>query len=281
MPAKRLEELLDEWNLSPDGGGADPRHGSRSAVVPVRTEEGRPAVLKVASPGAEGGHEHLALRHWAGNGAVRLLRADPGRGVLLLERLHETDLTEGYDLEACEIVAGLYARLHVPAPPSLRTLGSLVARWTEQLSRLDRDVPIPRRLVEHAISVGGGFADDPATNGALIHTDLHYAHVLAADREPWLAIAPKPLSGDPHFEIAPMLWTRWADVAGQVRDGVRRRFDTIVDVAGLDEDRARAWVVLRVVHDATRTVTDPAYRGTPEDGARLTTRVAVAKAVQG
>ena len=43
-----------------------------------------------------------------------------------------------------------------------------------------------------------------------------------------------------------MLWNRWDEVVatGDVRDAVRRRFHTIVDAAGLDEDRARDWVVL-------------------------------------
>jgi streptomycin 6-kinase len=39
----------------------------------------------------------------------------------------------------------------------------------------------------------------------LLHWDLHYLNILAphpADqREPWLAIDPKPLAGDPGFEL--------------------------------------------------------------------------------
>ena len=45
---------------------------------------------------------------------MRLLSADPHRWALLLERLHPTDLDSLAVLEACEVVAGLYARLHVP-----------------------------------------------------------------------------------------------------------------------------------------------------------------------
>jgi streptomycin 6-kinase len=52
---------------------------------------------------------------------------------------------------------------------------------------------------------------DPATTGTLVHGDLHYANVLAGDREAWLTIDPKPVSGDPHFEPAPMLWNRFVD----------------------------------------------------------------------
>ena len=72
---------------------------------------------------------------------------------------------------------------------------------------------------------------DPASTGTLIHGDLHYENVLAADREPWLVIDPKPMSGDPHYEIAPMLWDRWDELAGYVREGVRRRFHTLSEAA--------------------------------------------------
>src|SRR4029453_3561188 len=90
-------------------------------------------------------------------------------------------------------------------------------------------------------------AGDPATDGVLVHGDLHYLNVLAADRAPWLAIAPNPLRGDPPLEPAAMLWNRWDEVvaSGHVRDAVRRRFHALVDTAGLEEDRARDWVVLR------------------------------------
>ncbi len=84
----------------------------------------------------------------------------------------------------------------------------------------------------------------------MIHGDLHYENVLAADREPWLVIDPKPTSGDPHYEVAPLLWNRWEELAGDVRGGIRRRFLTTVDAAGMDEDRARDWVIVRMIHNA-------------------------------
>lgn len=267
MLPHRVAELLDEWELTADD--APPAHGFCSLVVPVQTGDDRPAVLKLAFPHEDGAHEHLALRHWAGDGAVELLRADPHRAALLLERLDTVDLTSVWDLEACEIVGELYGRLHIPAPPQLRRLPDLVAAATQRLR--ESSSPLPRRLVEQAIGLGDELAADPAAAGTLIHTDLHYANVLGADRAPWLAIDPKPLSGDPHYELAPMLWNRWEETAGQVRAALRRRFDTLVEVAGLDEERARAWVVVRMVHLAA----DPE---TPHDW--LTTCVAVIKAVQ-
>lgn len=73
-----------------------------------------------------------------------------------------------------------------------------------------------------------------------------------------------------------MLWNRWGELAGDVRDGVRRRFYTLVDTAPFDEDRARAWVILRMVHNAVWELS----RAARPDPAWLTVCVAVAKAVQ-
>ena len=110
---------------------------------------------------------------------------------------------------------------------------------------------------------------DAATTGTLIHGDLHYENVMAADREPWLAIDPKPMSGDPHYELAPMLWNRFEELSApgsalSVRDGVRQRFHTLVDHAELDEHRARDWVVVRMLNNARGAGARPA-RGAAAD----------------
>jgi streptomycin 6-kinase len=275
---KLTSALIEEWQLTLDG---TPTHGYCALVLPVRTTGGRPAMLKIGFPDDESEHEPLALQHWHGNGAVELLRADPHRSAMLLERLHREDLTDLWDLEACEIVAAFYRRLHVPAPPQLRTLTSYIERWGGGLAELPRNAPIPRRLVEQALALGRDFVADPASTGTMIHTDLHYENVLAADREPWLVIDPKPVSGDPHYELAPMLWNRMEELEGDLRNGLRRRFHTLIDTAELDEHRARDWVVVRMVHNALFRLQDPpeTTRITPTD-AYLTDCIAIAKAVQ-
>lgn len=272
LPAIAVD-MLARWRLRPDG---PPMHGHCSLVLPVRTADGAAAVLKISFPDDESEHEHVVLRRWAGAAAVRLLSADPHRRAMLLERLHGADLTGLTDVDACRVVAGLYRRVHVPAMPPLRTLGSYLRRWNADLAALPRGAPIPRRLVEQAAALGADLAAEPATDSRVIHCDLHYANVLAADREPWLVIDPKPVNGDPHYEIAPMLWNRWEELGGDVREGVRRRFHTLVDAAGFDEDRARAWVVVRMVHNAMWALQD----GPRADPGWLTTCISVAKAVQ-
>jgi streptomycin 6-kinase len=277
-----VHDLLEEWQLAADG---EPTNGYCALVLPVRTPGGAPAVLKVGFPDDESEHEHLALQHWHGRGAVQLLRADPHRRAMLLERLHREDLTDLWDLEACEVVAGLYAQIHVPAPPQLRPLTAYVERWSAGLAGLPRSAPVPRRLVEQALSLSRDLVADPTGTGTMIHTDLHYENVLAGDRQPWLVIDPKPVSGDPHYELAPMLWNRFDELTAQpgqsLRDGLRRRFHALVDAAGFDEHRARDWVVVRMMHNALWCLQDEAdvQRQTSTD-AYLTMCIAIAKAVQ-
>jgi len=275
--------LIDTWRLRPDG---EPTYGHCSLVLPVRTAEAAAAVLKIGFPDDESEHEHIALRRWGGDGAVRLLSAEPHHRGLLLERLASLDLGTVSESEACLVVADLYRRIHVPVLPQLRPLSSYVRRWTAELAGLPRNAPIPRRLVEQAIALGTDLIADSAVADRVIHTDLHYGNVLAgnvlaanshaAERQPWLVIDPKPVNGDPHYEIAPMLWNRWEEIAGDVRDGVRRRLWMLVDAAGFDEDRSRAWVIVRMVHNAMWALQD----GPQADPTWLTRCIAVAKAVQ-
>ncbi len=272
-----VDRLAGQWELRPDG---PPAHGHCSLVLPVRTAEGSSAMLKIGFPEEDSEHEHLALRRWGGRGAVRLLSAAPHSRALLLERLGPTDASELPESRACEVVAGLYRQLHVPALASLRGLSGFIARQTADLTDLSRDVPIPRRLVEQAVALGRDLAADRSMPDRVLHTDLHCGNVLAGAGdagEQWLAIDPKPLNGDPHYEIAPMLWNRFEQFPpGDVRTGVRRRLWTLVDAAGFDEDRARAWVIVRMVHNAMWAVQD----GARADPSWLTTCVTVAKAVQ-
>ncbi|WP_006244484.1 aminoglycoside phosphotransferase family protein [Mycolicibacterium tusciae] len=252
-----LDDLVIEWDLCPDGPAID-TEGSR--LMPVRADSA-PAVLKIGASE----HAHLVLRRWNGRGAVRLLRADPHRRALLLERLGTTNLVP--DDDACTVIADLYRRLHVPAMPQLPSAATLTEQWAEDFDALPRSAPIPHRLVEQAATLCRDLATAPADT--TLHGNLHCGKVLAAEREPWLAIAPQPLNGDPPFELAPMLWTGWDD--GPNRDDVRHRFYTLVDAAGFDEDRAKAWAIVRIVRAAVNALDHPG---------QLTQLITIAKAIQ-
>ncbi|MEU2227935.1 aminoglycoside phosphotransferase family protein [Streptomyces sp. NPDC018347] len=236
--------FLDRWRLRLDGPSMN---GVSALVLPVVRADGLRAVLKLQLRDAESEGEPVALRIWDGDGAVRLLDHDPATGTMLLERLDETRMLAGLDdtREAVLVIARLLAHLtSFPAPPGLRRLGDITAAMLERTPRaLERVTdPAARRIVAGCAAAVREVAGEPGDR--LLHWDLHDENVLAADRADWLAIDPKPLAGDPGFELWPALDNRF-DAAE-----VRWRFDAMTEVLGLDRDRARAWTYGRLLQHA-------------------------------
>jgi streptomycin 6-kinase len=246
---------LDRWRLRRDGPAAS---GAVALVLPVLREDGTAAVLKLQPVDEETAGEPVALRAWGGRGAVRLLEHDPASGSMLLERLDAGRSLAAMpdDLAALRILAGLLGRLcAVPAPDGLRGLGdtatALLDRVPRALARLSD--PAERRLADRCAGPLADLATEPGDR--LLHWDLHYDNVLAPHpargREPWLAIDPKPLAGDPGFELLPALHNRWDDVVatGDVPRAILRRFDLMTEVAGIDRRRAAGWTLARVLQN--------------------------------
>jgi len=266
-----VEASLAEWDLTLDGASM---HGICALVVPVRLDDSSPAVLKVTWPHVDAEHEHLALQHWGGRGAVRLLAANPGRWTMLLERLDGgRDLQDEPIDQACQVIGGLLRQLDHPSLPQLARLSAQAARLVARLDAAPQ--AIPRRFVEQARAVVTDLVTDDAIDSRMVHTDLHYWNVLAADRQPWLAIDPKPLAADPAFAVTPALWNRWDEAisSGDLRRHLRRRLAIICEAAGLDEERARSWSIAREVQMALCAVQD-------DDAGELTKAIAIIKAMQ-
>ncbi|MFE3942051.1 aminoglycoside phosphotransferase family protein [Streptomyces sp. NPDC059118] len=251
-------DFLDRWTLRQDG---PPAHGMASLVLPVTRADGMPAVLKLQQVTEDNIGAAPGLRVWDGDGVVRLLDHDPGTGTMLLERLDAARPLSAVadDTAAVQILAEPMARLvAVAAPPGFRQLADIAAAMldvTPGAVPLLHD-PAERRLMGTCASAVAELLPEPGDR--LLHWDLHYDNVLAGQREPWLAIDPEPLAGDPGFELLPALDNRWAEVvaSGDVTRTVRRRFDQLTEVLGLDRRRATGWTLGRVLQNALWDVED-------------------------
>jgi streptomycin 6-kinase len=264
-----LTEGLERWGLQVDG---EPRTGWTAIVVPVRRGAQRLA-LKVCWPHPEALLEPLALRTWAGNGAVRLVAALPSDGLLLLERLDaDADLTPVWADEACEVIGELLRRLHVPAPPQVMRLGEFLA---PHLDRMATRPAVPRRITQRTTGLArellGG--DGPEV---LLHTDLHFANVLRRRDGAWVAIDPKPVAGHPGFDVFPVLRNRVDEMGtgAAFRWSVRHRVELVAEAAGTDVDEALAWSLLRAGVEVSWTSEEG-------DAEALSTAVALTKALDG
>jgi streptomycin 6-kinase len=252
------ESYLNRWELTLDGPS---RSGMGGLVLPVRRPDGSAAVLKLQRRDGESDGEAIGLRIWDGAGAVRLLDDDPETATLLLERLDgdRSLATVPDDMVALEILTGILARLvQHPAPPDLRRLQDIATDMVDQTPGAVDQVPDPerRRVLRMCAAVVADLVRDPGDR--LLHWDLHYENVLAGEREPWLAIDPKPLAGDPAFDLLPALWNRWDDVVatGDVPAAVLRRFDFMVEALDLDRPRAVGWSLGRVLQNGLWNIED-------------------------
>ncbi|MEX2211287.1 MAG: aminoglycoside phosphotransferase family protein [Gaiellaceae bacterium] len=220
-----VEEVAELWSLRL---GTRYELGHASMTFRAELPDGTPAVLKVGFPHPEAEHEAAALAIFDGRGAVRLLAHDPERNALLLERCEPgNSLLELPDEdESFSLAAGVLRRLWRPPAPEhpFDLLADLAAGWA-QLPGLD----------------AGVVGELASSQGELVvcHQDFHRGNVLRAQREPWLAIDPKPIVGEREFDTAALLRDDPGDLA--------RRLDLLAAELGLDRARMRLWGIVHAV----------------------------------
>lgn len=209
-------------------------------------------VLKVGWRHPEAECEGAGLAFWAGNGTV-LLRDEwvtPTTRALLLERCRPgTWLLAALPArEQDEVLAGLLKRLwrNVPADPGFPTLASMCHAWADQ-ARARQSADQDRSLTEDALAL---FRDLPTTSPEvrLLCTDLHAMNVLAAQREPWLVVDPKPHVGDPHYDVLQHLLNDVERLEAEPLAWINR----MADLCDLDRFRVRAWAFARLALEGLR-----------------------------
>lgn len=205
---------------------------------------GSSVALKIPDPGADEMDGLRVLRHFTGQGAVRIL--DHHKDALLLERalpgesLAELSAT-GRDEEAMRILCDTLAVLHRRLPPGSDFDG--VEDWGGGFARYRRSQKdaLDRALVESAEDVFGRLA---ASQGErrLLHGDLHHHNILHDRTRGWLAIDPKGVLGEPEYEVGAALRNPvalpevFADPAT-----IDRRLGIVTERLGFDGARVLGW----------------------------------------
>jgi streptomycin 6-kinase len=247
---RAIEQAADLWSLTL---GEPFQPGGHTAwTAPVRDHAGRKLVLKVVWPHPEAAYEADALRAWAGNGAVRLHAAHDfdGAVALLIEQcVPGSPLSRRSEPAQDRVIAGLLRRAWI-TPAQRHPFQPLEVMCADWADRFDRSAD------------GGGSGLDPGLSRAgiallrelpasapervLLCTDLHAGNVLAAEREPWLIIDPKPYVGDPAYDVLQHLLNCGQRLAADPH-GLARR---MAELTGLDPARVLAWLFARCVQES-------------------------------
>ena len=232
--ASLLEECGERWQLRL---GEPYPPGAAGHAVRAELPDGTQAVLKLSIPHRESLQEADALERWDGEGAVRLLARDDDRSALLLERC-EPGTPLSTSSWALDVLIGLLPRLW-RSGEGFRPLSAEAEVWRDEI---ERDVS-DRGLRDAALRY---LSDLAPTQGeqVLVHQDLHGENVLAARREPWLVIDPKPLAAERELAVAPIVRS---DELGHSKRAVLERLDRLTSELGLDRERALGWTVAQTV----------------------------------
>ncbi|MFC4108525.1 aminoglycoside phosphotransferase family protein [Micromonospora zhanjiangensis] len=254
-----LRDLARDWDLTV----GPPYELSYHYVAAVTRGDGSPAVLKLGVPtGPSLAEEAPALAAFDGRGAVRLLRADLGRGALLLERVtpgwRARDLVPRRDADATSAAVGVLRRLHRTPPPGcpLPDAADQVRAFDAYAARYGDAGPLPLDLVVRA----GGLMRElraSADRRVLLHGDLHHDNILRATREPWLAIDPHGLVGDPGYDTGALLFNPDPDNRDEALTRlVPARVEQLADQTGLPPDRVLGWGFVKAVLSDVWTAED-------------------------
>ena len=241
-----VDGLARRWSLTL-GRPYEPG-GECSWVAPAVTATGDDVVLKVGWTHDESRDEAAALRVWDGRGTVRLLEAavEGETTALLLERAAPgTPLSDRDGPEQDEVLAGLLRRLWVEpgAAQPFRPLSEMCDTWVDEarpeLTHVDPG------LVRDGLALFAALPREPSPQ-VLLATDLHAENVLAAQREPWLVVDPKPYVGDPAYDVLQHLLNDPVRLTADPRGFARH----MAGLTGLDADRVITWLFARCVVEA-------------------------------
>jgi len=229
-----VTDCCERWDLR---AGEPYTAGAAGHVMRVERADGTPAVLKVFWPHREAEQEADALVRWDGDGAVKLLARDDERSALLLERCEPGSFLSTHD-DPVGVLVELLPRLWRNAD-GFRSLADEAEWWLEHDLA---EVP-DKRLRTAAVHYLRELAPTQGDH-VLLHQDLHGENVLAAEREPWLVIDPKPLAGEREFSVAPIV--RSSELGHSKRDALYR-LDRLCSELDLHRDRALGWTIVQTM----------------------------------
>jgi streptomycin 6-kinase len=219
-----------------------------SYVASARTVDGQRAVLKIGWPHYEAVHEADGLRAWDGDGAVRLLDShlDGDVDVLLLEACEPgTPLSALPSVEDQDTVfTGLVSRLWIEpaAGHPFRPLAQMCASWADRFEERSDASTLDPGLAREGAELFRRLPER-ATRSVLLCTDLNPGNVLAATREPWLMIDPKPYVGDPAYDALQYMINFPARLQADAVGFVHR----LAGLLELDAAHLRRWLFARCV----------------------------------
>jgi streptomycin 6-kinase len=212
--------------------------------IPARRDSDR-VTLRIAYPDAFLADETAALRAWDGAGAVRVLEEDDRGAQLRSSPSPGTALSlERNEMRALRMVADALRQLWIAPPNGMQTLAAEVRTWGSSMPERFESVhePFDEQLMRDAEVMFRSFGPSQM-DAVLLHGDVRLDTFLL-DGERAVAIDPKPLAGEPAFDVAALLRDGPGDLVRDPAAGRQRlqgRLEQLTDLLDVRASRVRGW----------------------------------------
>lgn len=222
-------------------------------VAPAVRADGSEAMVKVGLTD-EFPSQPEALRHFGGQGMVQLLAYDEQDAAMLMERLRPGTSLRAVenDEQAISAATEVMRRIWRPLPTEHYPFPT-VTDWGKGFARLRAlynggTGPFPPAIFDRAEKMYAELCASMA-EPVLLHGDLHQDNILAAEREPWLAVDPKGVIGEPVYETGSILRNFWPDIlsVGNPKALMARRIDQLAAELGFERARIYDWAFAQAV----------------------------------
>ena len=242
---RRLAGCSSRWGLRV---GERLSGGFSADVFACRNQDGTDLVLKLPTTAQQARTQAIALRAWAGHGAVRLVDSADEFAALLLVRLFPgTPLPAGDDAFAIAVMAEVLGALHgvaIPAEPLPSMLVSFDGYLEDAVTNSDAGAA---GLALLDASRGAAMRLCESTpRSVLLHGDPLDKNVLLSETG-YVATDPIPRIGDPGSDVG------FFAAGRQPCDDIIERARGLANALGVDAERSIRWAAIWAVGEACET----------------------------
>jgi streptomycin 6-kinase len=245
------------------------KHWNLSEIIPVsnmtfnyvakailNTKE--PVVLKISYDRQSIINEKRALAQLGLQGSIKLIDYNSKYNALLLQQaIPGITLTSLYRVNPDDVMDCYVETMQKLHHRQLLKKSNLphIADWLKALDEPSLK-QIPTTLLNKAIELRNKMLSSPKPL-IFLHGDLHHDNILKHGNE-WLAIDPKGVIGEAEFEIAAFdfMYIGELTTTVDVKNVFEKRVELLAQKSGLDAQRIKDWVFVRLILMAAWLVED-------------------------
>lgn len=238
--------LACHWNLSEISPVANMTFNYIAKAV-LNSKEA--VVLKISYDRQSIINEKRAFTHLGFQGSISLIDYNHTYNALLLQQAIPGITLKSLYRDDSDYVMDCYIETMQKLHHQQLLKEANLPHVTDWLKVLDKPSlkRIPAILLNKAIKLRNKMLSTPKPL-IFLHGDLHHDNILKHGHE-WLAIDPKGVMGEAEFEIAAFDFIYISELTATVdaKNGFEKRVELLAQKSGLDQQRIKDWVFVRLI----------------------------------